>query len=102
MPETPTPATAPVPDHIAANWAMVRIERGLSWEQLAEKFTREKCHDLAAWARGDHRTDPAEVKAAEARAVPNDTSGTITPNGEPAAVEPVEEPVVTPSAKPAK
>jgi hypothetical protein len=67
---------AQIEDWLAENYAQVRLDRGWTWEQLAEDFDRQGAPELAAWARASDDTpkkrapkkvERATVKAPETR-----------------------------------
>lgn len=49
---TPVSAADQIHPHIRENYEQVRQERGLTWEQMAEQFAKDRNgHLLEAWAR---------------------------------------------------
>ena len=42
---------APIEDDVAANYRALRVERGLTWAQLAEQVGAQGDRGLAAWCR---------------------------------------------------
>ena len=66
---------AQIEDWLARNYEQVRIERGMSWTELADDFDRQNAPDLAAWARAQEPA-PAPTR----RAKPAATVETATPS----------------------
>ena len=42
-----------IPDDTQANYRRLRVERGMSWPELAAQFERGGHSELAAWARDE-------------------------------------------------
>lgn len=42
---------AQIEDWLAENYQQARIERGWTWQQLADDFDKQGAPELAAWAR---------------------------------------------------
>ncbi len=50
--QTSITAESQIPQHVRENYEQVRQERGLTWEQMAEQFDKDRNGELlAAWAR---------------------------------------------------
>lgn len=49
---TPVTAESQIPQHLRENYEQVREERGLTWQQMAEQFDKDRNGELlATWAR---------------------------------------------------
>ena len=86
-----------IPDDVQQNYARVRLERGWSWDEMAEQFERDRDATLAAWARnqaaGVDDTGPRYVdevtgtpsgrrrRAASGRAAAAGGGGAAVPSG---------------------
>lgn len=49
-----------IPDDTQSNYERVRVERGWSWEQMAEQFDKDGERQLAAWSRAKAAGDDGQ------------------------------------------
>lgn len=62
----------PIDDWLAHNYETARLERGLTWVELAAEFDRQDAPRLAAWAR--EHTDPVVERVTPRRETATDKS----------------------------